>query len=46
MRRAYSEPWLAASAKSAVIFLVYFVTSAVSLLATLLLAVSRTSAAG
>lgn len=45
-RRAYSEPWLAASAKSVVIFLVYFVTSAMFGLATLLLAVSHVRAAG
>ena len=46
VRRAYAEGWIVASLKSIVIFLVYFVTSALFVSATLLVAVSRARGAG
>ena len=46
LRRAYAERWLPSVTKAAVVFLTYFVTSILFLLATLGLAISLTRGAG
>ena len=41
MRRVYDDTWLAATAKAAVIFIVYFMVATVFIVGTLLLAISQ-----